>query len=87
MKHIIPIGTRVGFEGESTVLVIDGYQTLLCCDTPCTIDHESDCYEEPYVHVRQETWYAVPLSKLRTIFDQPNHVGRKPTEAELTPVL
>jgi hypothetical protein len=86
-KHTIPLGTKVSFgvTGHSIVYTISDYQTLLGpCPPDCNHDH--DCYTEPYVHVTQTTGMAFPLSKLDVIFDQPRF-GRKPTQAELTPVI
>ncbi len=81
MKHQIPLGTKVTFEGGSQVYVVDSYQTLLHCDPSgddCSVHMGEDCYYEPFVCVRQESWTAFPLSKLKTIF-LPNGIGREAT--------
>lgn len=68
MKHTLPLETRVSFEGDGQIYVVDNYQDLLGpCPPNCTIDH--DCYTEPYINVRVQHWTAMPLSKLRHVFD------------------
>ena len=87
LHHDIPLGTHVSFKsGHSLVYVVDQYQELLGpCPPDCSLDH--DCYEEPYINVRQESWIAFPLSELLHVFDDPNgHSGRVATETEKTPV-
>lgn len=86
LHHDIPLGTKVSFEGGSSrIYVVDSYQELLGpCPPDCSLDH--DCYDEPYITVREESWKAFPLRELKHIFDQPNHMGRDATETEKTPV-
>lgn len=85
LHHDIPLGTKVSFKNGGQVHVVDSYQTLLGpCPADCALDH--DCYEEPYIVVREQRWTAYPLKDLEHIFDNPRGFGRKPTEAEKTPV-
>lgn len=84
MKHRIPLGTKVSFEGESFVYIVADYQDVLGpCPPDCTTDH--DCYEEAYITVKQEIGRAFPLSKLKHIFDPVTHHGREATLEERTP--
>ena len=84
LKHNIPLGTHVAFKGEYGVYIVTDYTTLLACEQPCNIPHESGCFEEPYICVREEIRTSFPLSRLETIFGK-DSIGRKPTPAELTP--
>ena len=78
-RHNIPLETPVAFADDprAQIAIVSDYQELLGpCKEPCDHGHD-DCYEEPYICVRYEVRTAMPLSKLRWIFE--NHVGRKPT--------
>jgi len=82
MKHAIPLETVAHFEGDPTCVKISSYQEVLGpCDKDCTLDH--DHYGEAYICVREESWTARPLSKLRLLFDPDTHMGRPPTLKEL----
>lgn len=82
LRHSILLGTKVSFEGDCTVYEVADYHELLGpCPENCSHDH--DCYEEPYIKVNKIIGTAFPLSKLRHVFE--GHVGRAPTEEELTP--
>lgn len=85
LKHRLPLGTKVSFEGDAQIYRVASYQDVLGpCEPDCTSDH--DCYEEAYMTVSKESWTAFPLSKLKHVFDHPNgHSGRDATEAERTP--
>lgn len=81
MKHIIPLETHVSFEGYSNVYIVSDFTTLLGpCQPDCPHD-DGDCYEELYIHVREETRTTFPLSKLKHIF-LPNGQGRDATLEE-----
>lgn len=86
LHHRLPLGTKVSFEGDSNIYIVDSYKNLLGpCGPTCTHDH--DCYREPHITVRQEIWTSLPLSKLKHIFDDPiGHYGRVPTQLERTPL-
>ena len=83
MKHCIPLGTRVSFKGigsDSLVYVVDSYQDVHGpCPPDCLVDH--DCYDEPYITVRKQSWTAFPLSRLNHIFDESGQ-GREATAKE-----
>lgn len=71
-KHTLPLGTKVAFEGDSFVYQVADYQTLLGpCAPDCPYD---DCYDEPYITVSRTTTTALPLSKLRVVFDS-DYIG------------
>ena len=75
MKHNIRLGTKVSFEGDSNIYIVDRYQDLLSpCSEDCKDDH--DHYKEPYITVRQQSWTAFPLSKLKYRFGKSN-IGKK----------
>jgi hypothetical protein len=74
MKHNIPLGTKVSFHGDSNIYVVDQYQTLLSCEPDCKEDH--DCYTEPCLCVRKQSWIAFPLSQIDYVFDEDGK-GRK----------
>ena len=82
MKHTIPLGTAVSFDGDSHIYIVTDYQTLLVCDQPCDIPHESDCFDEPYITVKREIFTSFPLSKLRMTYDAKTHLG-KPYKMEV----
>ena len=66
MKHTIPIGTHVSFEGDSFIYVVDSYQDVHLCKLDCDLDH--DHYDEPHMTVRKEHWISKPVSQLRYTF-------------------
>lgn len=86
LKHRLPLGTRVSFEGDSSIYIVDSYNELLGpCGPDCKWDH--DCYHEAHMTVRKESWTAMPLVKLKYIFDPITHHGREATTLERTPIL
>jgi hypothetical protein len=89
-KHAIPLNTAVAFEDEHKIFYVTDYQQVLECRPSgdnCPMHHGDDCYEEPYITVREEIRHAFPLSKLQLIFDPVTHVGRAPTVADMGEVL
>lgn len=72
MKHNLPLGTIISV--GSICYEVVHYQTLLCCDETCKHDH--DCYEEPYITVRECGSKAFPISKINHVFDNPDGTGR-----------
>jgi hypothetical protein len=87
MKHTIPLGTAVSFEGDPNIYIVSDYHTLLACEPPgddCPVHFGEGCYEEPYICVKREIGTARPLSKLKHIFDRSGK-GRDATDVERTP--
>lgn len=77
MKRTPKVGDHVSFEGKPYVYIVES-EELIECDKPCDIPHdEGDCLDEPYVRVKQETFLALPLSKLQYIYNPVTHIGKK----------
>jgi hypothetical protein len=74
--HNLAVDTAVSFEGSSDVYYTT-YNELLTCDSKCTEDH--DCFEEPHIVVEKRITTSFPISRLKHVFDQPNHMGRLAT--------
>lgn len=82
MRHSIPLGTSVSFQGNSTIYKACDYLEVHACRVGCTFDH--DHYEEPYIAVKEEIRHCFPLSQLNHVFDA-HGIGRDATAFERTP--
>jgi hypothetical protein len=78
-KHRLPLGTSISFEENPAVYETAGYQGILECKPGCEADH--DHFEEPHICVSKTIHYSMPLSQLKTIFDD-DGFGREPTDEE-----
>lgn len=87
LHHRLPLGTKVTFEGDAQIYIVDQYTNLLGPCGPGCIDHDGDCYCTPHITVRKESWSSKPLIKLKYIFDPITHHGREATTLERTPIL
>ncbi len=81
MKHNIPIGTPVSFNGDSHIYYVVDYQDLLLCEKPCNYDHDY-CYNTPHITVEQRKTISLPLADLKHVFDSDGK-GRIVSYAEL----
>lgn len=76
MEHNIPIGSHVSFKNDPRILIVTSSR-LLQCKENCDIPHESDCFDEPYIQLKQESFFSEPLSQLEYVYDPITHIGKR----------